>query len=149
MTPVEFEADARSRSPTTNCDLVLLAASFGESPGRSEGRRPRAAADRSASARHFPAVLSIAEGGNELTAVRALQLGAIDYLPKKLAHAGTARYRRSTRAPSHRRRSTRRRRARQLAAARQRRSRCSSDAASDSTAHEAPGAVPVISFRAT
>jgi len=33
---------------------------------------------------HFPAVIAIAEEGNELTAVRAMQLGAVDYLPKRL-----------------------------------------------------------------
>ena len=32
----------------------------------------------------FPAVLAVAEDGNELTAVRAMQLGALDYLPKRL-----------------------------------------------------------------
>ena len=32
----------------------------------------------------FPAVIALAEDGNELTAVRALQLGAVDYLPKRL-----------------------------------------------------------------
>jgi serine/threonine protein kinase len=31
-----------------------------------------------------PAVIAIAADGNELTAVRALQLGAVDYLPKRL-----------------------------------------------------------------
>src|SRR5262249_57979233 len=31
-----------------------------------------------------PAVIAVAEEGNELTAVRALQLGAVDYLPKRL-----------------------------------------------------------------
>src|SRR5262249_25987580 len=31
-----------------------------------------------------PAVIALAEDGNELTAVRSLQLGAVDYLPKKL-----------------------------------------------------------------
>jgi CheY-like chemotaxis protein len=33
---------------------------------------------------HFPAVIAVAEEGNELTAVRAMQLGAVDYLPKRL-----------------------------------------------------------------
>ena len=66
-----------------DCDLLMLAASFGASPddARSEGiawlrkvrRRPR-----------FPAIFAVAEHGNELTAVRALQLGALDYLPKRL-----------------------------------------------------------------
>src|SRR2546430_13687295 len=31
-----------------------------------------------------PAVIALAEDGNELTAVRALHLGALDYLPKRL-----------------------------------------------------------------
>ncbi len=64
-------------------DLLLLAAPFGESPDdpRSEGL------ERLRQLRGWPsmpAVLAIAEDGNELTAVRALQLGAIDYLPKRL-----------------------------------------------------------------
>jgi DNA-binding NarL/FixJ family response regulator len=32
----------------------------------------------------FPGVIVIAEGGDELTAVRALRMGALDYLPKRL-----------------------------------------------------------------
>jgi CheY-like chemotaxis protein len=66
-----------------DCDLLLLASRFGtrpedpNSPGLSLLRRLR---DQPAS----PAVIAIAEDGNELTAVRALQLGALDYLPKKL-----------------------------------------------------------------
>lgn len=67
----------------TDFDLVLLAASFGESPDdpRSEGL------ERLRQLRGWPtmpAILAIAEDGNELTAVRAIQLGAIDYLPKRL-----------------------------------------------------------------
>src|SRR2546429_7850488 len=31
-----------------------------------------------------PGVIALAEDGNELTAVRALHLGALDYLPKRL-----------------------------------------------------------------
>jgi DNA-binding response OmpR family regulator len=65
-----------------DCDLLLLSAPFGDNPDdpRSEGlerlrqwRGPVA-----------PAILAIAEDGNELTAVRAIQLGAVDYLPKRL-----------------------------------------------------------------
>ena len=85
MTPVEFEA-TREVLTYDNCDLVLLAASFGDSPedAKAEGiRLLRTFRERST----FPAVLSIAEDGNELTAVRALQLGAVDYLPKKLITA--------------------------------------------------------------
>jgi DNA-binding NarL/FixJ family response regulator len=66
-----------------DCDILLLTASFGESPedpkahGLELLRRLRGM-------EAFPAVISLAEDGNELTAVRALQLGAVDYLPKRL-----------------------------------------------------------------
>jgi len=65
------------------CDIILLAASFGTSPEDPEAHglellrklRTRNVAS---------AVIALAEDGNELTAVRALQLGAADYLPKRL-----------------------------------------------------------------
>ena len=66
-----------------DCDLLLLACRFGtspedpNSPGLTLLRRLR---DQPAA----PAVIALADEGNELTAVRALQLGALDYLPKKL-----------------------------------------------------------------
>jgi DNA-binding NarL/FixJ family response regulator len=66
-----------------DCDLLLLAATFGsspedpQSPGLALLRRLR---EQPAT----PAVIALAEDGNELTAVRALQLGAVDYLPKRL-----------------------------------------------------------------
>ena len=66
-----------------DCDLLMLGAGFGSSPedpasvGLSLLRRLR---DQPAT----PAVIALAEEGNELTAVRALQLGAVDYLPKRL-----------------------------------------------------------------
>jgi len=66
-----------------DCDLLLLGCRFGaspedpNSPGLALLRRLR---DQPAA----PAVIAIAADGNELTAVRALQLGALDYLPKKL-----------------------------------------------------------------
>jgi DNA-binding response OmpR family regulator/aminoglycoside phosphotransferase len=66
-----------------DCDLLLLAANFGSSPedpqaqGLTLLRRLR---QQPAT----PAVLVLAEEGNELTAVRAVQLGAVDYLPKRL-----------------------------------------------------------------
>jgi DNA-binding response OmpR family regulator len=66
-----------------DCDLLLLGAAFGDSPEdphaqglemlRSLREQPAA-----------PAVIALASDGNELTAVRALQLGAVDYLPKRL-----------------------------------------------------------------
>ncbi|MGH8210815.1 MAG: hypothetical protein ACREU6_14710, partial [Steroidobacteraceae bacterium] len=66
-----------------DCDILLLSASFGSSPedpkalGLELLRRLRGGPD-------FTAVIALAEKGNELTAVRALQLGAVDYLPKHL-----------------------------------------------------------------
>ena len=66
-----------------DCDIVLITASFGSSPEdpKAKGldllRRLRGRVI-------FPAVIMVAEEGNELTAVRALQLGAVDYLPKRL-----------------------------------------------------------------
>ena len=66
-----------------DCDLLMLAANFGASPedaaahGLTLLRRLR---EQPAA----PAVIALAEEGNELTAVRALQLGAVDYLPKRL-----------------------------------------------------------------
>ncbi len=66
-----------------DCDLLILGAPFGASPedpaaiGLSLLRRLR---DQPAT----PAVIALAEEGNELTAVRSLQLGAVDYLPKRL-----------------------------------------------------------------
>jgi DNA-binding response OmpR family regulator len=78
----QFDLD-RETLTYDDFDLVLLGAAFGEHPEdpKAEGinllryfrTRP-----------NFPAVLAIAEEGNELTAVRALQLGAVDYLPKRL-----------------------------------------------------------------
>jgi DNA-binding response OmpR family regulator len=64
-------------------DLLILSAAFGASddPQPAEGfdllRQMRRRTD-------FPAAIVIAEGGDELTAVRALRLGALDYLPKRL-----------------------------------------------------------------
>jgi DNA-binding response OmpR family regulator len=78
----EFERWCTSFSGR-DCDLLMVAASFGGSPEDpdAEGlmllRRLR---EQPAA----PAVIALAEGGNELTAVRALQLGAVDYLPKRL-----------------------------------------------------------------
>ena len=66
-----------------DCDLLMLAASFGmspEDPGAHGLTLLRRLRDQPAT----PAVIALAEEGNELTAVRALQLGAVDYLPKRL-----------------------------------------------------------------
>jgi DNA-binding response OmpR family regulator len=66
-------------------DLIIFVAQFGYSPEdpHSEGLEwLRQLRDR----KEFPAVIAVAEDGNELTAVRALQLGAVDYLPKRLVN---------------------------------------------------------------
>src|SRR6201991_714760 len=66
-----------------DCDVLMLAASFGSSPEDPQAQ----GLDLLRQLRekpHFPAVIAVAEDGNELTAVRALQLGAVDYLPKRL-----------------------------------------------------------------
>ena len=75
--------DSRTSFARTDCDLLLLATHFGASPedpdcvGLELLRQLRDNAT-------IPAVIVLAEDGNELTAVRALQLGAADYMPKRL-----------------------------------------------------------------
>lgn len=71
-------------------DLLVICASFGATPEdtTTEGlawlRRLRTRAT-------LPPAFAIAEDGNELTAVRALQLGALDYVPKRLLTADRLR----------------------------------------------------------
>jgi eukaryotic-like serine/threonine-protein kinase len=82
LTSDQFDA-LRESLTYDEFDLILLTAVFGEHPEdpKAEGinllRSFRTRAN-------FPAILALAEEGNELTAVRALQLGAVDYLPKRL-----------------------------------------------------------------
>ena len=64
-------------------DLLILAAAF----GASDDEQPAEGFDLLRQLRRrtdFPAAIAIAESGDELTAVRALRLGALDYLPKRL-----------------------------------------------------------------
>jgi DNA-binding NarL/FixJ family response regulator len=82
LTPEEFEPWT-ANTAGHDCDVLLLAASFGSSPEdlQAEGLPLL----RLLRAQHVTAaVIALAEDGNELTAVRALQLGAADYLPKRL-----------------------------------------------------------------
>jgi DNA-binding response OmpR family regulator len=65
------------------CDIVLITALFGSSPEDPKARGLEILR-RLRGRTLFPAVIMVAEEGNELTAVRALQLGAVDYLPKRL-----------------------------------------------------------------
>ncbi|HXR93456.1 MAG TPA: protein kinase [Steroidobacteraceae bacterium] len=66
-----------------NCDVLMVAAPFGSSPEDPEAlgiELLRQLREQSST----PPVIIVAEEGNELTAVRALQLGAVDYIPKRL-----------------------------------------------------------------
>jgi DNA-binding NarL/FixJ family response regulator len=66
-----------------DCDILLAAACFGMSP--EDPRAAGLALLRKLRGRdNLPAVIALALEGNELTAVRAVQLGAADYLPKRL-----------------------------------------------------------------
>jgi len=69
--------------PQDAMEVVLLSASFGSSP-----EDPRAVGleilRRLRELDRLPVLIAVAEEGNELTAVRAMQLGAVDYLPKRL-----------------------------------------------------------------
>jgi DNA-binding response OmpR family regulator len=101
MTPDQFDIE-RETLTYDDFELVLLAAAFGEHPDdpKAEGivllryfrSRP-----------NFPAVLAIAEEGNELTAVRALQLGAVDYLPRPQGPMRSPAHSPSQRPKKHRR----------------------------------------------
>jgi eukaryotic-like serine/threonine-protein kinase len=82
MTPDQFDV-IRDSVTYDEFDLILIAAGFGDYPEDPRAEGIRMLRDFRARA-HFPAVLTLAEDGNELTAVRALQLGAVDYLPKRL-----------------------------------------------------------------
>jgi DNA-binding response OmpR family regulator len=73
-----LEADS-----SRDCDIMLFTASFGSSPEDPKARGLELLR-RLRGKPVFPAVIALAEDGNELTAVRALQLGAVDYLPKRL-----------------------------------------------------------------
>lgn len=67
-------------------DLLLLGAAFGEDPASqdSEGLEAlRKLRDQPG----LPPIVALAEDGNELIAVRALKLGAADYVPKRLLTA--------------------------------------------------------------
>src|SRR5882724_8085809 len=66
-----------------DCDVLMLAAPFGSSPEDPQAQGLELLRQLREK-QHFPAVIAVAEDGNELTAVRALQLGAVDYLPKRL-----------------------------------------------------------------
>ncbi len=81
----EFDRWSESLSDR-DWDLLMLTAPFGSCP-EDPNAQGLELLRRLRERQRFPAVIAIAEEGNELTAVRALQLGAIDYLPKRLLTA--------------------------------------------------------------
>jgi DNA-binding NarL/FixJ family response regulator len=72
-----------TRASGNDCDVLMLSADFGSSPEDPQAHG-LALLRRLRSQPSTPAIIALAEDGNELTAVRALQLGAVDYLPKRL-----------------------------------------------------------------
>jgi DNA-binding response OmpR family regulator len=84
MEPAELEASGAALT-TKNLDLIVLGAQCGdalEDPATGlESLRLLQRQD------DMPPIVVIASGGNELSAVRALRLGAADYLPRALLNA--------------------------------------------------------------
>ena len=88
-TVLEMElSDLELRAPgltTRHLDLIALSAQCGEAP-----EEPGAGLEPLRLLLHrddMPPVVVIASGGNELSAVRAMRLGAADYLPRALLNA--------------------------------------------------------------
>jgi eukaryotic-like serine/threonine-protein kinase len=82
--PTQFE----QRSPASNAvgfDLIVLGAQCGDGLGDPAAGLGLLRTARAPS--HAPPVVVIATGGNELSAVRAMQLGAADYLPRSALDA--------------------------------------------------------------
>jgi DNA-binding response OmpR family regulator len=84
LPPEQFEARLGA-SDGEALDLILLGAQCGDSSGNPAQGLAALRAARLMSAQ-VPIVI-IATGGNELSAVRAIQLGATDYLPRTLLNA--------------------------------------------------------------
>jgi DNA-binding NarL/FixJ family response regulator len=81
MTIADFEKQ-RGSINRRNTDIVVLCAAFGAAPDerKSEGI---SALKKVAQQPAFPAIVVVADGGSEFTAVRSLRLGALDYLPRR------------------------------------------------------------------
>jgi DNA-binding response OmpR family regulator len=85
MEPAELDRAQMRHGSARNLDLILLGVQCGEAP-----QMPGAGLEplrRVLRAEEVPPVVVIASGGNELTAVHAMRLGATDYLPRKLLNA--------------------------------------------------------------
>ncbi len=85
LEPSELEKAYARHSTPRNLDLVLFGVSCGDTP-----QVPTSGLEPLRRLLHFedvPPVVVIAEGGNEMTAVHAMRLGAADYLPRRLLNA--------------------------------------------------------------
>jgi tRNA A-37 threonylcarbamoyl transferase component Bud32/DNA-binding response OmpR family regulator len=82
---IDLDELRRMRATITvrDYDVALLGLTFGETPEDTEAEGLdwlRKLQSQPA----FPEIIALAEGGSELTAVRAIRVGALDYLPKRL-----------------------------------------------------------------
>lgn len=85
MEPGELEKACARQGGTRNWDLILLGLNCGDPPElHSAGLTPLR---RLLNIDEVPPVVVIASGGNEMTAVQAMRLGAADYLPRRLLNA--------------------------------------------------------------
>jgi DNA-binding response OmpR family regulator len=82
---IDFDEFGRRRVSLTrrDCDLLLMVTQFAIEVA-DEGCEGSTWLRRLREQPGFPAILAIAEDGNEIAAVRALRLGATDYLPRRL-----------------------------------------------------------------
>ncbi|HEX4025950.1 MAG TPA: protein kinase [Steroidobacteraceae bacterium] len=85
LEPGELEQAHARHGTTRNLDLILLGVHCGESSEfPSAGLEPLRRLRR---LEEIPPIVLIASGGNELSAVQAMRLGAADYLPRRLLNA--------------------------------------------------------------
>jgi len=85
MEPQQLQVASAPQTAATSIDLVLLGAQCEESPELAT-RGLEALRDLLAR-EEVPPVVLITSGGNELSAVEAIRLGAADYLPRRLLNA--------------------------------------------------------------
>jgi DNA-binding response OmpR family regulator len=82
--PVQFEGNLRDLA-LRDIDLIVLSANCGD--GKTDPDNSLDLLRAAHAARNCPPVVVIAAGGNELSAVEAMRVGAADYLPRTLLNA--------------------------------------------------------------
>jgi serine/threonine protein kinase len=82
--PLQFEGALRDMA-LREIDLIVLSTTFGE--GQVDPDNSLDLLRATHAARNCPPIVLIAAGGNELSAVEAMRVGAADYLPRKLLNA--------------------------------------------------------------